>query len=109
LISLTVGSAGSETVEFRRDGVAGVAAIEVIVHEPRFLHERVDRRRADERPAAPLQVARQRPRLRGLRERSRSASRPDKNPSRLSFSNSFASSATGKAPLVIVVRPVLGR
>ena len=36
------------------------AALQVVVHQAHRLHERVDRRRPDERPAAPLQVLRQR-------------------------------------------------
>ncbi|EWS55927.1 PAP2 superfamily protein [Methylibium sp. T29] len=35
---------------------AHVAAVEVVVDQPHRLHERVDRGRADEAPAAPLQV-----------------------------------------------------
>jgi hypothetical protein len=42
-----------------------VTAFDVVVHDAGGLHERVDRRRADETEAAPLELLRQRRRLRG--------------------------------------------
>ena len=48
---------------------AAVAAVEVVVDEAHRLHEGVDRRRADEGPAALLQVLRQRRRFRRGRHR----------------------------------------
>ena len=44
------------------------AALEMVVDEAHRLHERVDRRRADERPAAALELLRKRPRRVGVRE-----------------------------------------
>ena len=50
-----------------------VAAVKMVVHEAHRLHERVDRGRADEAPAAALQVLRQRLRLRRLGESRRAS------------------------------------
>jgi hypothetical protein len=44
-------------------GGADEASLDVVVDEPHRLHERIDGRRPDERPAAPLQILRQRRRL----------------------------------------------